>query len=131
MPLGFTQSVITGSCTNYCYMEPVSGDDFTSANAAWDHHGPSGEERRGFVQAKEAAKEAARQAAKEVSKEAAMSSTSIAKGDVMRCNHAIYCQGTHKYNGASWTHQFGKRKQILCTSCGKRLEASKWVVVAA
>jgi hypothetical protein len=79
--------------------------------------------------AKEAAKEAARPA-REAAREAAMSSTSIVNGDVICCGRAN-CQGTQKYTGASWTHQFAKRKQIRCTSCGKKLEASKWVVVAA
>jgi hypothetical protein len=59
-----------------------------------------------------------------------MSSTSIVNGDVICCGRAN-CQGTQKYTGASWTHQFGKQKQIWCASCGKKLEASKWVVVAA
>ena len=79
---------------------------------------------------KEAAKRVSKEAAKEA-KEAAMSSTSIANGAVICCGRPN-CQGTQKYTGASWsTHQFAKRKQIRCTSCGKKLEASKWVVVAA
>jgi hypothetical protein len=41
------------------------------------------------------------------------------------------CQGTRKYAGASWTHQFGKRKQIRCSSCKRLLEAPKWVAVVA
>ena len=76
------------------------------------------------------AKEAAKRAPKEAAKEAAMSSTSIVNGDVICCGRAN-CQGTQKYAGASWTHHFGKRKQIWCASCGKKREASKWVVVAA
>jgi hypothetical protein len=59
-----------------------------------------------------------------------MSSTSIKNGDVMRCGRGIY-QGTQKHAGASWTHQFGKRKRIRCSSCKKLLGASKWVVVVA
>jgi hypothetical protein len=59
-----------------------------------------------------------------------MSSTSIANGDVICCGTAN-CQGTQKFAGASWTHQFGVRKRIRCASCGKQLDASKWVVVAA
>jgi hypothetical protein len=97
--------------------------------------------RKVFDEAKEAAKEAAKRACKEAAKEAdrpaketarvaAMSSTSIVNGDVICCGRAN-CQGTQKYTGASWTHQFGKQKQIWCASCGKKLEASKWVVVAA
>jgi hypothetical protein len=96
--------------------------------------------------AKEAAKEAARpeagqprkrprkqpatKEAARLAKKAVKASMSIATGDVIRCDRAI-CQGTQKYTGASWTHQFGKRKQIWRTSCGKKLEVSKWVVVAA
>ena len=76
------------------------------------------------------AKEAAKRAPKEAAKEAAMSSTSIVNGDVICCGRAN-CQGTQKYTGASWTHQFGKQKQIRCTTCGKKLEATKWMVVAA
>jgi hypothetical protein len=79
--------------------------------------------------AKEAAKEATRPA-KEAAKEAAMSSTSTVNGDVMCCGRAN-CQETQKYTGASWTHQFGKQKQIRCTTCGKKLEATKRMVVAA
>jgi hypothetical protein len=60
-----------------------------------------------------------------------MSSTSIVNGDVICCGRASNCQGTQKYTGASWTHQRGVRKQIRCTSCRKKLGASKWVVVAA
>jgi hypothetical protein len=89
--------------------------------------------REAAMSAKEAAKEAARpakEAAKEAAREAAMSSTSIANGDVICCGRAN-CQGTQKHTGASWTHQFGKRKRICCASCGKKLEASKWVVVTA
>jgi hypothetical protein len=79
--------------------------------------------------AREAAWEAARPA-REAAKRAAMSSTSIANGDVICCGRAT-CQGTQKYTGASWTHQFGVRKRIRCYSCGKNVDASKWVVVAA
>jgi hypothetical protein len=42
-----------------------------------------------------------------------------------------FCQGTQKFTGASWTHQRGVRRRIYCTSCGKGVSASKWVVVAA
>jgi hypothetical protein len=116
--------------------------------------------RRVIDEAKEAAKEAAKRVSKEAAKEAARpaweaareaarpareaareaafaastvngdKTASIVNGDVMRCGRAI-CQGTQKHTGASWTHQFGKRKQIWCTTCGKKLEASKRVVVAA
>jgi hypothetical protein len=79
---------------------------------------------------KEAARDPSKEAAREAAREAAMLSTSILNGDVMCCGRPN-CQGTQKYTGASWTHQFGKRKQIWCTSCGKNLGASKWVVVAA
>ena len=78
---------------------------------------------------KEAGKEAARPA-REAAREAAMLSTSIVNGAVICCGRAN-CQGTKKHTGASWTHQFGKRYQILCSTCGKRTVASKWAVVAA
>jgi hypothetical protein len=65
--------------------------------------------RRAFDEAKEAAKEAAKRVSKEAAKKAAMSSTSIVNGDVICCGRAN-CQGTQKYTGASWTHQFGKQK---------------------
>jgi hypothetical protein len=81
-------------------------------------------------EAKEATKEAAKRSAREAAWEAAMLSTSILNGDVICCGRPN-CQGTQKYTGASWTHQRGKRKQIWCAACGKKLEASKWVVVAA
>jgi hypothetical protein len=84
--------------------------------------------------ARDAAREAAREAArpaKEAAREAAMLSTSIVNSDVICCGRANCQQGTQKYTGALWTHQFGKRKQIWCASCKKNLEASKWVVVAA
>jgi hypothetical protein len=93
-------------------------------------HGPSGEARRVFDEAKEAAKVATKRASKEAAREAAMSSTSTVNGDVMRCGRKI-CQGTREFTGASWTHQRGVRRRIYCTSCGKGLNASKWVVVAA
>jgi hypothetical protein len=77
------------------------------------------------------AKEAAKRVSKEAAKEAAMSSTSIVKGDVICCGRAN-CQGTQKYTGASWTHQFGhKTKGVICNTCGKKTVASKWAVVAA
>ena len=86
---------------------------------------------------KEAALEAARpakEAAKEVTRaarEAAMSSMSIVNGDVIRCAVRQSAKATQKYTGASWTHQRGVRRRISCTSCGKQVDASKWVVVAA
>jgi hypothetical protein len=105
--------------------------------------------RRVFDEAKEATKEAAKRVSKEAAKEAARPAREAAReaafaastangdktarivnGDVIRCGRAN-CQGTQKHTGASWTHQFGKRKPIHCTTCGKQLEASKWVVVAA
>jgi hypothetical protein len=79
----------------------------------------SKEARRQDREAAWEAKEARRQAR----------STSIVNGAVICCGRPN-CQGTQKYTGASWTHSFAKRKQIRCTSCGKKLEASKWVVVA-
>ena len=100
--------------------------------------------RRVFDEAKEAAKEAAKRASLASSNasfgfrrargeedfDKGKRSTSIVNGDVICCGRPN-CQGTQKYTGASWTQQFAKRKQIRCTSCGKKLEASKWVVVAA
>jgi hypothetical protein len=160
MPPGFTQSVRSirkesrsrGVNNTKYYYTASCGKKFTSLNAAWDHHDPTGEARRVFDEAKEATKEAAKRVseeaareaarpareaaweaarpAKEAAKRAAMSSTSIANGDVICCGRAT-CQGTQKYTGASWTHQFGKTKTILCNTCGKRPVASKWVVVAA
>jgi hypothetical protein len=128
MPPGFTQSARYTSCTGYYYTAPISGEKFTSLKApAWAHHGPSGEARRAFDEAKEAAKEAARPA-REAAREAAFASTSIATGDVMRCGRAI-CQRTQNHTGPPWTHQRGKRRRIYCTSCGKRGNASKRVVV--
>jgi hypothetical protein len=80
---------------------------------------------------KEAAKRAAKEAAREVAKEAArpareapkkasFASTSITTGDVIRCGRAM-CQAMRGWTGPSWTHQFGKRKRIHCTSCKKLL----------
>jgi hypothetical protein len=149
------ESKRTGSPTAYWYTAPISGKKFTRVKAAWGYHDPSGgEARRVSDEAKEAAKKVAKEAAKEAARpaketakeatreareavrpamEAAMeaaftSATSIAKGDVMiRCGRTI-CQGTQKHTGTSWTHQFGKRKQIRCSSCDKRLDATKWEV---
>jgi hypothetical protein len=141
MPPDFTQSVRPGGRANFIYTASC-GTKFTGVKAAWAHHDPSGEAQRVFKEAKEAAKVATKRESKEACRQAAKEATfaasivngdktaSIVNGAVICCVRAN-CQGTQKYTGASWTHQFGKRKQICCTSCGKELEASKWVVVAA
>jgi hypothetical protein len=93
----------------------------SSGVAHWEFDGAR-EAKEARMQAREAAREAA-----EARRQARC--TSIVNGAVICCGRPN-CQGTQKYTGASWTHQFGKRKQICCTTCGKKLEASKWVVVA-
>jgi hypothetical protein len=65
MPPGFTQSVRSIQSANYYYTASC-GKKFTSPNAAWAHHDPSGEARRVFDEAKEAAKVATKRAPKEV-----------------------------------------------------------------
>ena len=144
MPPNYTQSVRStrvnksrghnGVNERKYYYTASCGAKFTSAKAAWAYHDPSGVARRVFDEAKEATKEAAKgvskEAAKEAAREAAMLSTSIVNGAVICCGRAN-CQGTKKHTGASWTHQFGKRKQIRCSSCKRLLEAPKWVAVVA
>jgi hypothetical protein len=141
MPPDFTQSVRNtrfdknrghnGVNKTAYYYTASCGAKFTSLNAAWHHHDPSGVARRVFDEAKEATKEAAKRVSKEAAWDAAMSSTSIVNDDVICYGRAKF-QGTQKYTGASWTHQFGhKTKGIICSTCGKKTVASKWAVVAA
>jgi hypothetical protein len=61
-----------GGLFNQSRLSPRSGSHFFQfGETAWDHHGPSGEARRAFDEAKKAPKKVAKEASKKAAREAA------------------------------------------------------------